>query len=331
MNDRDGESAHVAYRWFQVREDATLAGARNMAWPVDEALHAEHVSTSLFNERTVSRSGPVPLLSVVWAALRRPEQVMVAGAATAAAVAVAVPAGPTGAGVVAVSAVTVWWQVVRHGRGMSEALMRVCAALLGLFTVALAVTVIWLLVLLVRTTPAHGWADRRVAVAVAGAVLCAVTGVAVMVMMRMWLSPQRSRRRHHCPSPPKRLLARWAPECGIYAYRSLALAAHAGCKEQQLARPIVLARVVLWGRVYPYTEGFRSEWARIETLFDDGSGHVEVAAAHYGAMVEPLPPEVVTSGGGRRSRRRAAGRVAPSPGEVAVRAWAERRQESRKR
>lgn len=75
--------------------------------------------------------------------------------------------------------------------------------------------------------------------------------------------------------------------CGFYSYRTLAAAAHAAAAERRWGAPIVLAAVSSWGAVYEHTDGFRSEWARVNVLYDDGSGVVERAAARYGLTTLP--------------------------------------------
>ncbi len=319
MTDNPGPNIpgpQVAYRWFQVRHDGILAGARNVAWPPGEALHAEHVATSVFSERPEG-AGLVPLLSVVWAALRPGEQVAAALTVGGLAVVVAAPAGRVAMAVAAASAVALWWQVFYRHRSLNDAVLRVCAVLLGLFAVASAVTVVWLVVLLVWTAQADGWGNRRVVVAGAAAVACAAMAAALVALVGMFAWPRRPPR-HNCPAPPRRLVGRWVPECGIYAYRTLAAAAHAATLEQPAGRTVLLARVALWGRVFPYSDGFRSEWARIDTLFDDGSGHVEIPAARYRTDVEAWPVEVTAPVANRTPR--------PETSGSRLRSWTEQRQ-----
>lgn len=311
----DNPGPLVAYRWFQVLDDGILAGARNVAWPPGEPLHAEHVTTSVFAERP-DGAGPVPLTSVVWAALRPAEQVAGAIVVSGLAVAVAAPAGRVAMAVAAASAVALWWQVFYRHRALNDAVLRICAVLLGLFAVALAVTGVWLLVLLAWTAQTDGWADHRVAAAGAAAVACAAMAAAVVALGAMFARPRPPR--HDCPVPPRRLIARWAPECGIYAYRTLPAAAQAATREHLADRQVLIARVMLWGRLFPYSDGFRSEWARIDTLFDDGSGHVEIPAARYRTDVEAWPAAVTAPAADRTPRPKTSG--------SRLRAWAERRQ-----
>lgn len=113
------------------------------------------------------------------------------------------------------------------------------------------------------------------------------------------------------------------PGCGVFGYRTLRLAARAVSREWAVTAPVVLARVSLWGTVYLYSDGYRAGWARIEVLYDDGSGQVEVPAAAYGLAVELMPGDISTV-----ARRPRAALVVLAAGE-ALRGWATRRRERR--
>ena len=99
----------------------------------------------------------------------------------------------------------------------------------------------------------------------------AVMAAAMIALLGIYIHPLRAPK-DRCPAPPRRLIARWVPECGIHGYRSLELAVEGAAREWTLQRPLIIARVSLWGRVFPYSDGFRAEWGRIDELFDDGSG-----------------------------------------------------------
>lgn len=137
-------AALVAYRWFQIRDDGTLAGAQNVVWPPGVGLHAEHVSSSLFTERA---EVPTPLMSVVWAALRPRERAVASAVAGGVVLAAAASVGQWAALAAAVSVTALAWQVRRRHRDLGDALLRLCAVLFGLLTVALMTAAVWMLVL----------------------------------------------------------------------------------------------------------------------------------------------------------------------------------------
>lgn len=314
-------AALIAYRWFQVRDDGTLAGAQNVVWPPGVGLHAEHVPTSVLTERT---EGPTPLLSVVWAALRPVERAVASVVAGGAVIAGAGLAGRWAALAVAVSVTALAWQVRRRHRDLGDVLLRICAVLLGLFTAALLGAAGWMLVLVAASVndriSGHlsGALDSAgIAAALATSAVFAVMASAMVALFRIYIHPIRAPR-HLCPAPPRRLVARWVPECGIHGYRSLKLAVEGASRGWTLQRPLVIAQVSLWGRVFPYSDGYRAEWGRIDALYDDGTGHVEVPAARYGIPAIPVPLALVDRNPPRR------GAAATAAGTT-MRAWAERR------
>lgn len=60
-------AAITGYRWFRVGPDGLLRGARNVVWPADRDLHAEHVSMPLPAEPRPAHSA---LSRTGWTALR---------------------------------------------------------------------------------------------------------------------------------------------------------------------------------------------------------------------------------------------------------------------
>jgi len=314
----------VAYRWYNVLDDGTLAGARNTVWPPGEALHAAHVSAS----RPIGRSdGPAPLVSVVWAALRPGERFVAAVGSAELAMGVAAGVGKGAAVAAGVTVGAIWWQVFRRHRDVLDSMLRVFAVLLGLFATAMVATVVWLLILLgisVRSggpaaTRHHHLTMARVGEVTVAAVVCGIMAAALLAMLAMYVRSGHPPR-HDCPSKPRRL-PHWLPDCGIYAYRTLDLAARDASRGWVATRTVLVARVVLWGRVFPHDDGYRGEWARIEALMDDGGGHVELPAALYRVPVEPLPAGMASSSEARPPRQATAVLAA----SAAVRAWAERR------
>lgn len=273
----------TAYRWFQITGGGVLAGARDVPWPTDRPLRAHHVGDTITSERSGMRP---PLASVLCAALPGPQRPLAVLAGVGILVALALTAGPVIAGVVAAAAAALGWQIARRHQGLADAVMRVSAGVLACCAAILAAAGVWLLVDAGLAASTDRWdATGR---GVGGGVACWVMAGPIVGLLAVYFRPPGGSE-HVCPSPPRRFLARWTPECGIYAYRSLPLAARAARREWALAAPVVLARVSLWGRVFPYSAGYRAQWARIECLYDDASGQVEVPAAAYGVAVEPLP------------------------------------------
>lgn len=303
----------IGYRWFQVLDGGVLAGARGVPWPPDQPLRAEHVGDMATSEHPRRP----PLSSVVWAALKPSERSTAGLAAAGVLVAVGLSAGPVIAGVVTAAVVALGWQMARRRQGLADAIVRVsgevlvgCAALGSAGGVWLAADAG-----LAAGTSHWGATGRGFGAALA----CWVTAGAITgLLVGYFRTPGGDK--HVCPSPPRRLGARWVPECGIYAYRTLPLAARAAGREWPLTAPVVLARVSLWGRVFPYSAGYRAAWSRIEALYDDASGHVEVPAALYGFAMEPLPSGLAVPA--TRGPRTA--RAVMSTAEQ-VRAWALRR------
>lgn len=77
--------------------------------------------------------------------------------------------------------------------------------------------------------------------AVGAGVACAVMASAVVgLLVLCFRSPGGAD--HVCPAPLRRVGARWIPECNIYGYRSLPLAARAASREWAVAAPVVLPR-----------------------------------------------------------------------------------------
>lgn len=115
-------------------------------WQPGEPLHAEHVSTSLFerpdNQHREPLPGAAPLLSVLWSALRPAERVGAAVVVTALLVGSVAPAGRLVLAGAAASAGAVCWQVFHKRRALNDAVLRVCAVLLGFFALALVATVV---------------------------------------------------------------------------------------------------------------------------------------------------------------------------------------------
>lgn len=122
---------------------------------------------------------------------------------------------------------------------------------------------------------------------VGAAALYALFGMGFGYPVFAAIAPRR--RAHRCPARPRRLLPSRRAVCGIYSYRTLAAAARAAATERGRGGPIVLATVSVWGAVYEHTGGFRSQWARINVLYDDGSGIVELPAARYGLLTAAAP------------------------------------------
>ncbi len=279
----DPTAAIVAYRWFQIRDDGHLAGAQNVPWPVDRPLHAEHVAAPFLAPRS---DGPAPINSQVWSTL---PPLAKAGLIVGTAIVVMAAAhflGVAAASLIAAATVAVAWQAVRRRRPLTEALLRVSALIIALCALSVLASMLWFIAVAAGSAADRNWLEA--ATAGAASVVCAALVAGIVVVFGMYYRPPRWLK-HDCPAPPRRFIAPWVPECGIYGYRSLQLAADATQGEWLLHRPLVLARISLWGRVFPYSAGFRAEWARIDTLFDDGAGHVEVAACRYGVPVEPLP------------------------------------------
>lgn len=317
--DEDPTSPITAYRWFQVVPGGRLAGARDVVWPAGRPLQARHVGQAITSER--STIWP-PLSSLLWKALGGWERAGVALAAVIALVVLGLVAGPVIAGVVAGAAMALGWKMARCRQGLAEAIIGVSAGVLVVCAVLLAVGAVWLFVDAGFAAAGGRWDPT--ARGVGAGVACVVMAAAVGGLLVLYLRPPGAAD-HVCPAPPRRVGARWIPECGIYGYRTLPLAARAASREWAVTTPVVLARVSLWGTVYPYSDGYRVGWARIEALYDDGSGQVEVPAAAYGLAVELLPGDIASTVAARRPR---AALVVLAAGE-ALRGWATRRTERR--
>ncbi len=317
--DEDPTSPITAYRWFQVVPGGGLAGARDVVWPAGPPLQARHVGQAITSERSTCRP---PLSSLLWKALGRWERAGVALVAVTALVVLGQVAGPVISGVVAGAAMALGWQMARRRQGLAEAITGVSAGVLVVCAVLLAVGAVWLFVDAGLAATGGRWDPT--ARAVGAGVACAVMAAAVAGLLLLYFHPPGGAD-HVCPAPPRRLGARWIPECGIYGYRSLSLAARAASREWAVTAPVVLARVSLWGAVYLYSDGYRAGWARIEALYDDGSGQVEVPAAAYGLAVEVLPGDIASTVAARRPR---AAVVVLAVGD-ALRGWATRRTERR--
>lgn len=309
----------TAYRWFQVTAGGVLAGARDVPWPTDRPLQARHVGDTITSERSGTRA---PLFSVLCAALPGPQRALGVLVGVGVLVASGLTAGPVIAGLLAAAVAALGWQIARRHQGLADAVMRVSGGVLACCAAILAAAGVWLFVDAALAANADRWgATGR---GICAGVACAVMTTAIVGLLSLYFRPPGGAE-HVCPAPPRRLGARWVPECGIYAYRSLPQAARAASKEWAMAAPVVLARVSLWGRVFPYSAGYRAQWARIECLYDDASGQVEVPAAVYGIGVEPLPTGLSppASGGPRMVR------LVVSAAE-GLRRWAERRQTGRR-
>lgn len=316
--DEDPSSPITAYRWFQVVPDGRLAGARDVVWPVGGPLQARHVGQVLTSERSTLRP---PLSSLVWGALGHWERAVSALVGVAVLVALGVMAGPVIAGVVVTAVVALGWRMARRRHGLADAIIGVSAGVLGVCAALLAAGAVWLFAEAGLAADGGRWeaAGRGLGAGVA----CSVMAAAVVGLLALYFRPPGGAD-HVCPAPPRRVGARWIPECGIYGYRTLDLAVRAASREWALAAPVVLARVSLWGRVFPYSDGYRAGWASIEVLYDDDAGQVEVPAAAYGLRVESLP------GGFARvvTRRPLPVRGVLAAGE-ALRGWATEREEQR--
>lgn len=163
--------------------------------------------------------------------------------------------------------------------------LRALTVLVGVGAVLCAIGVLAGVALLVAMMAAgEGTALTRVGAIML--VLGAGWGLVITLVMEAMSPLPGVQPGHRCPAPAPRFIGRWTPACGIYAYNDLARAA-AGSRGAWVAtRPVVVAKVVLWGTVYEHRWGYRAEHARIEALYDDGRGHVEVPAARYGVPVE---------------------------------------------
>lgn len=106
--------------------------------------------------------------------------------------------------------------------------------------------------------------------------------------------------RHSCTTSPCPPDAPGHPPvlCGIYGYHSIAEVKRRTKPfpgsmfgnwrwrgGQWPVRSAVYARVLMWGRVYEHTAGWRAEYARIEALYGHGPD-VERAALRYGVPIE---------------------------------------------
>lgn len=316
--DEDLTSPITAYRWFQVVPGGGLAGARDVVWPTDRPLLARHMGQVITSEPSATRPA---LSSLLWEALTSSERAAVALVLAGVLVALGLVAGPAIAGIVGGGVVALAWQTSRRHQGLADAIVRVSAGVLAVCAVLLAAGAAWLFADAGLALRGHGRSSAPRAIGAGMAVAAMASAVAGLLVL--YFRPPGGAD-HVCPAPPRRVGARWIPECGIYGYRTLPLAARAVSREWALAAPVVLARVSLWGRVFPYSAGYRAEWARIEVLYDEGTGQVEVPAAAYGVGVEPLASDLIAPVTNRQRPLRAA--LAAS--EV-LRRWAERRKEQR--
>lgn len=168
------------------------------------------------------------------------------------------------------------------------AVLRAITVVVGVGAVLCATGVVAGLALLVgMAVTGEGSALARVGAVML--VLGAGWGLAITLVMEAMAPLPGARPGHRCPAPAPRFIGRWTPSCGIYAYNELSRAATGSRGAWVTTSPIVLAKVLLWGTVYVHRWGYRAEHARIEALYDDGSGQVEVPAARYGVAVEPPP------------------------------------------
>lgn len=271
----------VAWRVFRVHPGGELRGARHVTWVPGEAMHATHVVPKL-----MSRPREAPLLRLAWKAAPRWKRLVVSVpllfAATAATA--VVPA----AGALFLS---VLGGAVYSIRGRRTFLM---GSLVAASTILVSVVVILTELsgaLLLSSGPGHH--GHNVVAFVSSVILT------VLLCAQYAVAFNRRRPRHHCPSPPLRYFANMRPECGIHAYRTLDRAVRSlpiPAVEAYGGEPSIIARVQLWGRCYPYSDGWRAEYGRITALYDDDSGHVELPAVVYGCAVEKLPDDL-------RSRR----------------------------
>lgn len=308
----------TAYRWFQVLPGGKLAGARDVIWPTDAALQARHVGQVIASERSAARP---PLSSLVWTALSRVERALASLVGIGVLVAFGLAAGPVIPGIITGVVAALGWEMARRRLGLAEAIVRVSGIVLGVCAVLLAVGAVWLFVDAgLAASVGHSESTWR---GIGGGLACAVMASGIAELLVLYFRPSGGED-HACPAPPPRVGARWIPECGIYGYRTLALAARAASREWAVAAPMVLARVRLWGTVFPYSDGYRAGWARIDALYDDRSGQVEVPAAAYGVAVEPTP-EGLASPTAKGPR---AVRTALAAGER-LRCWADQRREPR--
>jgi hypothetical protein len=162
---------------------------------------------------------------------------------------------------------------------------------------------------LLITMVATGGGSVLTRVGAAMLVLGAGWGLAITLVMEAMAPLSVPREGHRCPAPAARFAGRWTPACGIYAYNDVARAVAGTQGAWVSACPVVVAKVLLWGDVYVHRWGYRAEHARIEALYDDGRGHVELPAARYGVPVEPYPvtlrspPAAWGWGGSRRLGR----------------------------
>lgn len=89
------------------------------------------------------------------------------------------------------------------------------------------------------------------------------------------------------PSPGPKCL------CGIHAFKSLSLL----IREFPGAEPVVYGKVTLWGRVQEHEDGYRAEYARVESLYVHERSRVSELdilrlADRYKAKIETWPEGV---------------------------------------
>ncbi len=270
-----------AWRWFRVLPAGELSGAQDVAWPAEEAIHARHVGSPL-----MERPSEPPLCAVVWQAVGRWRRAAALGAVVAV---VAAGWALDGAGLAA--SVLVWVLPALIGFSQAARARRILLGglIIGLLWFGLVVTVA-LLAVSIAALGIEGSTHLagNVAALVVSLGMCAVLGVGARSVVR---GPSAS---HVCPARPKRLGAAWAPQCGIYGYRTVDDAIKAA-SAQWFFHDVVVAQVKLWGRCFEYEDGWRAEWARVEAVYDDGSGRGELPAVRYRVPLVVLP-EAVTLG-----------------------------------
>ncbi len=270
----------MAWRLFRVHPGGELRGAHHVAWVPREPMHATHVVPKL-----LSRPTEAPLLRLAWKAAPRWKRLAVSVplllAATAATVVV------PSAGAFFLSALG---GAVYSIRGRRTFLM---GSVVAASTILVAVVVILTELtgaLLLSSGPGHH--GNNVVAFVSSVVLT------VLLCSQYALAFNRRRPRHDCPAPPLRYFANIRPECGIHAYRTLDQAVRRlpiPAVEAYGGEPTIIARVQLWGRCYPYSDGWRAEYGRITALYDDDSGHVEIPAVVHGCAVEKFPDDLRSS------------------------------------
>lgn len=162
-------------------------------------------------------------------------------------------------------------------------LAKVGAGLAALAASVMACTVVWLVVLGAVSAASASWGVTARAGMAAG--VCVAMAAAFASPVWLYWNLHRPAAGHKCPARPLRLAGRWLPACGIHAYSTFELAARAAARTGE---PVVLGRVLLWGRVFPHTHGYRAEWARLDALADDGSGRAVLPGVLYRVPVEEI-------------------------------------------